>query len=177
MNARWALGGILMIATIAGAAMYYLQVYAYYEPVAADRLTQLEMTSILSGEAEPIIADNIEAIDADSSPIRFRACFDSGTSLATMTETYQIYDDAVPLNAPGWFDCFDAGTIGARLESGEAIAFLGTKNISYGVDRVIAVDATGRGYAWHQINRCGEAVFEGDPLPQGCPPPPEGTAR
>ncbi|MEO0692827.1 MAG: DUF6446 family protein, partial [Pseudomonadota bacterium] len=28
---------------------------------------------------------------------------------------------------------------------------------------------------WHQINACGEEVFDGNPPPDGCPPVPEGT--
>ena len=69
-----------------------------------------------------------------------------------LTETYQIYQDAVPLTAPGWFDCFDAAAIGAALEKGEAIAFLSESEIHPGVDRVVAVFPDGRAYAWHQLN-------------------------
>ena len=52
-------------------------------------------------------------------------------------------------------------------------AWLGTADITYGIDRVIALDADGRGYVWHQINPCGEVVFDGKPAPEGCPPKPE----
>ena len=41
------------------------------------------------------------------------------------------------------------------------------------IDRIVAVFPDGRGYAWHQINACGEVVFDGDPAPEGCPPVPE----
>lgn len=178
MNARVILGAMVMFALTAGAALYYLQVYAYYDDVTTQVVAdQVELTSILTGEAEPITVDNVSAIDAYSSPIRFRACFDSANSLAMLTETYQIYDDAEPLVAPPWFDCFNARTIGEALESGDAIAFLGIKNVTYGIDRVVAVDTDGRGYAWNQINACGEALFGGDDLPQGCPPAPERTAE
>ena len=64
----------------------------------------------------------------------------------------------------------------AALESGTALAFLGTENIVYGIDRVVAITDTGRGYVWHQINACGERVFDGDPPPPGCPPPPSAMA-
>ena len=115
----------------------------------------------------------IEGIDADSSPLRYRACFTTPMSTAMMTETYVLYDDAVPLNAPDWFDCFDATEVGEALESGQALAFMGTENIVYGFDRVVAVMEDGRGFVWHQINHCGEEVFDGNPPPPGCPPPPE----
>ena len=29
------------------------------------------------------------------------------------------------------------------------------------------------GFVWHQMNICGEEVFDGNPPPPGCPPPPE----
>ena len=78
-------------------------------------------------------------------------------------------------NAPDWFDCFSSTEIGEALETGQALAFLGVENIEYGIDRVVAVLPDGRGFAWHQINRCGERVFDGDPPPEGCPLPPERT--
>jgi hypothetical protein len=69
-----------------------------------------------------------------------------------LSETYRLYDNPTPLNAPGWFDCFDAAAIGAALEKGEALAFLAEAEIRPGVDRVVAVFADGRAYAWHQLN-------------------------
>ncbi len=143
-------GAILGIALIAGMAMYYLQVYHFYDKVST---TPDEITlTLLGGAPESILADNIQAIDATSSPIRYRACFTTPMSLAMLTETYELYESAEPLTAPGWFDCFDATEIGAALESGQALAFLGTRNLARGVDRVVAVFEDGRGYVWHQTN-------------------------
>ena len=101
---------------------------------------------------EAIVVENIEGIDADSSPLRFRACFTTPLTQATLTETYQLYDRPTPLTAPGWFDCFDADAIGEALERGEALAFLSQANIARGVDRVVAVFPDGRAFAWHQLN-------------------------
>ncbi len=171
MQGKWIVGGIAGAAAVAGAAMYYLQVYYYYDPVPAEAL-EIRLTA-LSGTPETIPAEGVEAIDADSSPIRFRACFATPVSLATLSETYRIYETAEPLTAPGWFSCFDASAIGRALEDGTAIAFLGEENIRYGIDRVVAVAQDGRGYAWQQINHCGEKVFDGEPVPDECPPPPE----
>lgn len=173
MNAgRIFIVGLGMTALLAGAVMYYLQVYGYYEDVSAE-VEDVQLVSVVTGSPEPILFENLKAIDADSSPVRYRACFDTGLSLALLTETYEIYDAAEPLVAPGWFDCFDAQTIGADLSAGTAIAFLGTENIQYGIDRVVAVYPDGRAFAWHQINACGAVVFDGDPVPEGCPTPPE----
>jgi hypothetical protein len=164
----------MVTAIMAGVAMYYLQVYAYYEPVQpASAQAEMQLTT-LQGVVEPILSTGFDGIDSDSSPIRFRACFTTPQSLAMLTETYKTYPAAVPLTAPGWFDCFDAAAIGGALEQGQAIAFLGEENITYGIDRVIAVFDDGRAYAWHQINACGRVVFNGEPAPSGCPPAPNG---
>ncbi|UWQ98518.1 histidine kinase [Rhodobacteraceae bacterium S2214] len=170
--ARLVIGGIIMSAIAAGIALYYLQVYAYYEEVTL-QVEDVQMTSLFTGEPEPILFENFNAIDSDSSPLRFRACFDTSLSFGFLTETYEIYDAAEPLNAPGWFDCFQAGELGDDLSSGVAVAFMGIENIQYGIDRVIAVYPDGRAFAWHQINECGEVVFDGNRAPEHCPPAPE----
>ncbi|WP_377507112.1 DUF6446 family protein [Octadecabacter sp. R77987] len=162
-----------MSAIIAGFAMYYLQVYAYYDKVTTEDVGEVQLVSVISGQSEPILFENFKAIDSDSSPIRFRACFDTPLSQAMLTETYTILPQAEPLVAPSWFDCFDAREIGEALESGDAIAFMGVENISYGIDRIVAIMPDGRGFSWHQINACGETVFDGNPAPEGCPPAPE----
>ncbi|MFZ3580784.1 DUF6446 family protein [Loktanella sp. DJP18] len=165
---------IMLTALIAGVALYYLQVYAYYVEVPAEDAV-VDMVSLTSDAAESVAFDDFRAIDSDSSPLRYRACYTMPASLAMLTETYQIVDDAEPRVAPGWFDCFDAARIGADLESGVAVGFLGQRDVQYGIDRIVAVYPDGRAYAWHQINACGEVVFDGNPAPEGCPPPPEST--
>ena len=173
MNGKLVGSFIVILAAIAGAVMYYLQVYHFYDEVSLHGTEDVMLTSLASGLPEPILYEDFKAIDASSSPIRYRACFTTVQSQAMMTETYEPYERAEPLVGPTWFDCFDAREIGAALESGEALAFLGTFNITYGIDRVVAIFPDGRGFAWHQINHCGEKVFDGDPVPEGCPPKPE----
>lgn len=143
--------GILVVAVLAGAALYYLQVYAFYDEIEPDT-TVIELTSIVSGEPEEIIADDFEGIDSDSSPIRFRGCFTTPMSHSLLTETYVSYDAPVPLIGPGWFSCFDAKIIGADLEAGIALPFLSQADVSNGVDRVVAIYPDGRAYIWHQLN-------------------------
>ena len=152
MNGKYVAGFIVIVAALAGAAMYWLQEYAYYTPATFQKGAEIELTLIESGQPEPILVDGVEGITADSSPLRFRACFTTPLTLATLTETYRLYDKAVPLNAPSWFDCFDAEKIGVALETGEALAFLSRADVAPGVDRVVAVFPDGRGYAWHQLN-------------------------
>ncbi|TKA95624.1 histidine kinase [Cereibacter changlensis] len=152
MNGRVVAGGIVVSALLAGAAIYWLQIYAFYEPVAFTPGEEIRLTPIIGEEPEVIVANDVTGIDADSSPLRFRACFTTPLTQAMLTETYRVYDEATPLVAPGWFDCFDAGQIDAALKTGEAIAFLSEAEVADGVDRVVAVFADGRGYAWHQLN-------------------------
>lgn len=175
MNAtRFAILGIIMSAVIAGVLMYYQLVYAGYEEINAEQFGELELTSISSGQPEPIHYENLTAIDTTTEGVRlsglvsFRACFETVMSLALLSETFVMIEDAVPLHAPPWFDCFDARDIGLALEEGRALAFMGQANIIDGVDRVAAVFPDGRGYVWHQINACGLAKFEGNPAPEGC---------
>lgn len=151
MNGKWVGISLAAIGLIAGATIYYLQVYAYYEKVDLETV-DLRLTSVVSGQPEPITVDNLQAIDANSSPLRFRACFTTPISIAMLSETFVKYEHADPLVSPGWFDCFDATEIGEALETGSAVAFLAQKDIREGIDRVVAVMADGRAFAWHQLN-------------------------
>ena len=144
------IGGIIVgSALIAGVAMYFLQVYAYFEEVAVE---EIFLTSVATGELEPIIAEDIQAIDATSSPLRFRACFTTSHSQAMLTETFVVYESPEPLTGPGWFDCYDATEVGRTLEAEGAIAYLGQADIHDGVDRVVAIFDDGRAFVWHQLN-------------------------
>ena len=157
---------ILAAALIAGAALYYLQVYGFYRevPDATVRLVALD-----SQEPEEIDVRNLRAIDADSSPIRFRACFETDLTLAEARETFAPITPPDPRNAPGWFECFDAPAIADEIEAGRAETFLGVKNIHYGVDRIVALTGDGRGYVWHELNDCGEKSYDGTVIGEACP--------
>jgi Family of unknown function (DUF6446) len=160
---------IMVSALIAGLGLYYLQIYGFYREVPAADVT---LVSLGTQEPETIAADGMQAIDADSSPIRFRACFTTDLSLPLLTETYVLVDSATPRNAPGWFDCFDAEALGSEIEAGTALTFLGQKNIAYGVDRIVAITDDGRGYVWHELNDCGEKAYDGTVVGEECPPLP-----
>jgi hypothetical protein len=151
VNGKVVAGGIVLTGLVAGVAMYWLQVHAFYTPAVFAPGQEILLTPIASDQPEAIIAEGITGIDATSSPLRFRACFTTPLTLATLTETYRLYETPTPLTAPGWFDCFDAQAIGTALERGEALAFLSQAGIAPGVDRVVAVFPDGRAYAWHQL--------------------------
>ena len=159
---------LLFSAIVAGSALYYLQVYGFYEEVSAE-VAQVRLMPQGGDEPQPIPVDAIEAIDADSSPIRFRACFTTPTGLDALSEAFQPAEHAIPRNAPGWFDCFDAAEIAAALNAGTARAFLSEKNVRFGVDRIVAVMADGRGYIWHELNDCGEKAYDGTIVGEECP--------
>lgn len=165
-------GFTVLAALLAGGAMYYLQVYAFYEEVAATGDSDVQLVSLVSGEPEAILFEDFQAIDAYSSPIRYRACFSTSMSHSLLSETYVAVDNAEPRNAPAWFECFDAEAIGEELEAGTALTFLSQKNFAYGVDRVVAITEDGRGYVWHELNDCGAKAYDGSPTGEACPPRP-----
>ena len=156
MNGKIAAGSIVVIAALVGGAVWYLQTYAFYAQVKFTPGAEIVLTPITSDQPEPIVVKDVQGIDSDSSPLRYRACFTTLMTLATLTEGYKVYDGATPLYAPNWFSCFDAEKIGAAILTGQAVAFLGQKNIvpnqdNVEIDRVIAVFPDGRAFAWNQL--------------------------
>ncbi|MEL7166826.1 MAG: DUF6446 family protein [Pseudomonadota bacterium] len=160
---------LLLSGIIAGAALYYLQIYGFYVEITDGPEANVELVSVVSDDPEPIPYTDFQAIDADSSPIRYRACFRTDLSLPTLTETYVGIENQTPRNAPGWFDCFDAAAIAAELDAGTALTFLAQKNIHFGVDRVVAITEDGRGYVWHELNDCGTKAYDGTIVGEECP--------
>ncbi|MDB4211571.1 DUF6446 family protein [Ascidiaceihabitans sp.] len=157
---------LLGSAVIAGASMYYLQVYGLYDEV---KTSDVQLVSVVDDLPETIIFDNFQAIDSQSSPIRYRACFTTDLSISLLSETYVGLEKASPRNAPKWFDCFDAAAIGAELAAGTAVPFLGQKNVHFGVDRIVAITDDGRGYIWHDLNDCGDKAYDGTIVGEECP--------
>ena len=167
MTGRIAALVIVIAAVLAGAGMYYLQVYGYYDRLEPQIGYQVATPD--GGTARLSIAD-FQGIDSTSSPLRYRACF---TVLGEARPPMVDVVNAEPLNAPSWFACFDAARIGADLEAGTARAVLVEAQVPWGFDHVMALYADGRAYVWPQVNACGAAHFDGNPVPEGCPPPPE----
>lgn len=159
----------------AGVAMYYLQIYGFYDEVTTNPGQDVVLLPVGEEIPRPIAYANFEAIDADSSPIRYRACFTTSVTRQELAQIFQISDQHDPRNAPEWFDCFDAAALGAALKAGEATAFVAVKNISYGVDRIVAITETGQGFAWHELNDCGQKAYDGTVVGEACPPRPEAS--
>lgn len=155
MSGRWISLFLIGFASIFGVALWYFQTRAYYGKLPPEAVhLQLRRAD---GEALPLPVLELRAIDAGTSPLKFRACF------MIAMEQYEIpmdvlnYEHPVPLVAPGWFSCFDAGAIARDLAAGGAAAFLDTRGIAPGADRVLAIYPDGRGFAWHQL---GEEFME-----------------
>lgn len=171
MNGKIVAGFIVVIAAISGIAIYYLQVYGYYYEVTPTPGRDVMLVRADTGEPEPIAYADYRAIDADSSPIRYRACFTTALGPDALDAFVEL-DSGEPRVAPGWFDCFDAEAIGTAIEAGELRVFLSAKNIAYGVDRVVAIAPDGRGWAWHELNDCGRKAYDGTVVGEECPPDP-----
>lgn len=153
MTGKLAVLFILLVGALAGIGVYYTQVHAYYTPVdPGSEQARITLTPLDGGAPQPIEVSDFTGIDANSSPIRFRACFRTPLSPATLSERFAPMDKPVPLVAPGWFDCFDAEAVGEALEAGQAKAFLGQHDLKPGIDRVVAVFPDGRAFAWNQTN-------------------------
>ncbi len=172
MNGKLIASAIVLICLIGGAAIYYLQIYGFYREVPVSGVMDVQMVRLSDGTSTPIEHAEFRAIDADSSPIRYRACFTTSLSLGQARALYVAAPDAEPRNAPGWFGCFDAEAIGEAIKGGTAVTFLSKKNIAYGVDRVVAITADGHGYSWHTFNDCGAKDYDGTVVGEECPPPP-----
>jgi hypothetical protein len=139
---------LVLSAAVAGAAMYYLQVHAFYTRLPADTV----MRFVTPGALAPVSlrTADFQGIDASSSPLRFRACFRLADPRAL--DGAQPVADPTPLVGPGWFGCYDAAAVARALADGQARAVLSEPEIARGVDRIIAVWPDGRAVAWHQLN-------------------------
>ena len=56
------------------------------------------------------------------------------------------------MNAPFWFECFDAESIAKDLNTNKAVAFLSKKEEFDGIDKVIALYPDGTGDQWRQLH-------------------------
>ena len=166
---------IVVCAVGAGAGIYYLNEYAYYVEVELHPGLDVVLLPQDSEEGVAIAYEEFQAIDASSSPIRYRACFTTALTRDELAQSYTVLQQQIPRIAPGWFDCFDAEAIGAALEAGTATAFLSVKNIEYGVDRIVAVTDQGRGFVWHELNNCGKKAYDGTVVGETCPDLPEAS--
>ncbi|MEL6205864.1 MAG: DUF6446 family protein, partial [Pseudomonadota bacterium] len=151
MNGR-AVGLVLLgAAALAGGGLYYLEQFHWYDVSEAGD-GEIGLTRA-DGSIAALPVTDLSLAEGASSPLKYRACFLVGETELTGLAPYP---EAAPTVAPVSFPCFDADAVAAALANGTAVALLGQANVTYGIDRVVALTEDGRGFAWHQINACGE---------------------
>ena len=157
MNGNLMVVAIVTTALAVGVGLWYSQTYAYYE--------QRNGLDEVSANGEALLVSNYLGIDANTSPLKLRACFTVDWDYFPSDE---FKDVAEPLTAPFWFDCFDAKMIAKDIKAGNSTVILAEKNQPFGFSRFITHYPDGRAYMWRQINDCGKAQFDGTDLPEGC---------
>ncbi|WP_093248252.1 DUF6446 family protein [Rubrimonas cliftonensis] len=130
---------LLAFAALFGAALWYAQVYAWYE-------RDDGRTSVLVGENDTPVSD-YRGLAGDSSPLKLRGCF---TIDPAALEGAPEAADPAPLVAPKWFDCYDAAALGADLEAGRARAVEAGRE-PQGFRRIVAVYPDGRAFQWREV--------------------------
>lgn len=157
MNGKVIVGGLVSMALIAGAGLWYSLQHGFYEEVSG--VTEISVR----GQILPV--EEYRGIDGDSSPLKLRACLRTAWRIPDEPEARA---EAAPLTAPGWFSCYDAEQIARDLVAGRANVMAIAINEPFGFTTYLARYPDGRAFLWRQINACGEADFNGDDLPEGC---------
>jgi hypothetical protein len=70
--------------------------------------------------------------------------------MGLLTESYFVIDAIAPHDPLTTLPCFDAEEVKQAVTEGAAVAFLGTRDVWPGVDRIVAIYQDGRAVAWHQ---------------------------
>jgi hypothetical protein len=156
---------LIAAAVVAGGGLWYTATRAFYAPVEGP----VTLTLARGGDLTTLPATDVSAIASTSSPLGFRACFRHGLDLDAADALAEPRANPAPTIAPGWYDCFDAEAIAGLIRAGEARAFTAYENAAYGVDRVVALARDGRGWAWHELNDCGDRAYDGSPVGEACP--------
>lgn len=156
MTGRTLFIGLGVFVLIFGVGLYYALNYAYYQSGDFDQI-------VLETDGIDLTLRNVQTLDGDSSPIKFRLCADP-----VVLDDFPPAPGATPLVAPKWFGCFDAGRLQSALDRGEVDAHLIRSNTPFGVD-LVGMVYDNQSFFWRQLSDCGEARFSGDPMPEHCP--------
>ncbi len=110
----------------------------------------IALTPVSGGVAEEILLDGLRATSDNAIPESLWACFTTPLSMGLLTESYEVADDVTPTNPVSSLPCFDADGVMTAVTAGEAVAFVGERDVWPGVDRLVAVYLDGRAVAWNQ---------------------------
>ena len=141
MSGRRLVIGLLLFAAVFGVALYWFQVFAFYE--------RRSGTDTLPVPGAPVAIADYDGIDSASSPLKLRGCFRVDPAAVA---ALPVAAAPTPLVAPFWFRCFDAGALTRDLAAGAATARLVAHDLPEGFDMMVAVYPDGRGYLWRQLN-------------------------
>ena len=100
MTGKFLVGFIVVCGLVGGVTMYYLQVYAYYEEVAANGTSDVVLVEKSTKQSAPIVYSNFKGIDAQSSPIRYRACFTTQVALDELKKAFTTFLKGSPGRGP-----------------------------------------------------------------------------
>jgi len=81
LNGKVIVAFLVLPAILAGAALYYLQIFSFYEEVVPNGTTDVAIVEKKTELPEVIDYSNFHAITSESSPIRYRACFETSEDL------------------------------------------------------------------------------------------------
>lgn len=141
MKGKHLLIGAAVFLAIFAVVLWYTQFYAFY--------FEMPETAEITVADRTVPVEDFRGIDADTSPIKLRACM---TVDPAALDGLAQADNPDPLVAPGWFECFDAGEIVRALEAGTAKAYLAATGEFHGAERMIAVFDDGRAFMWRQLS-------------------------
>lgn len=110
----------------------------------------ITMLPLSGGASEEILHDRLTAMRDNALPDSLWACFTTPHSMGLLTESYVVAEDVAPTNPVSSLPCFDADTVKNAIEQGQAVAFVGERDVWPGVDRLVAVYLDGRAVAWNQ---------------------------
>lgn len=110
----------------------------------------IALTPVGGGAAEEILLDGLSATSDNAILESLWACFETPLSMGLLTESYEVAEDVAPTNPVSSLPCFDADQVKNAVSNGQAVAFVGERNVWPGVDRVVAVYLDGRAVAWNQ---------------------------
>lgn len=142
MTGRALMIGLLAFTALFGVALWWFQTRAFYEEIEAGTVT-------VQGASYPV--SEWQGIDAATSPLKLRACFRLGAEARAAIARLEPYDEATPLTAPGWFDCFDAATLTTDIRAGRATPYLAAEEEFDGANRILALYDDGRAFMWRQL--------------------------
>ena len=136
-------GGLVAVAILFGAGLWYAQQRGYYEVVTG-------IGSVRIGDRDFAVA-GYEGTDGSRSPLKLRGCFRLDDPRAALAAGRPA-TDAVPLTTPDWIECFDEEAILADIRAGRAAAIMAGEDEGDGADLFMAVYPDGRAFSWRQPN-------------------------